>query len=213
MPKSLQLLKEAIPSVVRVALLVDPKMVVDSKAVALETQAGARQLGMQLDVVEMHGPGDFAAAIGRARKGGAQAIFAIALAPTDYARLAALALRDRMPLVGEYPGMAQAGFLMGYGTDLADLCRRAASYIDRILIAHLAKRRKLAQPTTLDERYASGLAADPPGYRYACDNLYTNAPAHELVPHLRELFTAGAKAQSRSRSRAVADTVVQARAR
>lgn len=42
--------------------------------------------------------------------------------------------------------------------------------------------------TTLEERYAGGYSTDPAGYRYAADNIYTNAPAEELVPHLRKLF-------------------------
>jgi FAD binding domain len=65
----------------------------------------------------------------------------------------------------------------------------ALALFERCPVVHLAKKRKFSQPTTLDERYVSGTAADPEGYRYGCDNLYTNAPAEQLVPKLRELFT------------------------
>lgn len=65
----------------------------------------------------------------------------------------------------------------------------ALALFEQCPVVHLAKKRKFSQPTTLDERYVSGTAADPEGYRYGCDNLYTNAPAEELVPKLRELFT------------------------
>ncbi|MFT3905445.1 MAG: FAD-binding oxidoreductase [Steroidobacteraceae bacterium] len=51
-----------------------------------------------------------------------------------------------------------------------------------------ANRRRNALLTTLEERYESGTMADPIGYRYACDNLWTNAPAAQILPLTRELF-------------------------
>jgi putative ABC transport system substrate-binding protein len=42
-------------------------------------------------------------------------------------------LRARLPAISEFPLMAQAGFLLSYGTDLAALSRRAASFVDKIL--------------------------------------------------------------------------------
>lgn len=44
------------------------------------------------------------------------------------------------------------------------------------------------QDTTIEERYASGYSADPAGFRFAADNIYTNAPAEVLVPRMRKLF-------------------------
>ena len=46
-----------------------------------------------------------------------------------------------------------------------------------------------AVTTTLDERYAGGTAADPEGYRFSCDNIYTNAPAEQIVPLMRDFMT------------------------
>ena len=66
---------------------------------------------------------------------------------------------------------------------------QALALFERCPVVHRASKRKFAQATTLDERYVSGTAADPDGFRYGCDNLYTNASAAELVPRLRELFT------------------------
>ncbi|MEZ5894774.1 MAG: FAD-binding oxidoreductase [Parvularculaceae bacterium] len=43
-------------------------------------------------------------------------------------------------------------------------------------------------PTSLEERYESGYAADPAGFRFAADNMYTEAPTAELVPRLRKVF-------------------------
>ena len=69
--KRLELLKEASPGLSRVAMLVDPIELVDAKDVVRETEAGARRLGLQLQVLETHGQGDLDAAfeLARARPG------------------------------------------------------------------------------------------------------------------------------------------------
>ena len=132
MPKSLELLKEALPGVVRVAVLIDRAQVVDAVDVLRETQDGARRLGMQLLMIETLGPDDFGAAIASAEQRGAQALFAIGMSPFA-AQLAALSLGAALPSVGDFPIMARAGFLLSYGADLVDLHRRAAVYVDKIL--------------------------------------------------------------------------------
>ena len=43
--------------------------------------------------------------------------------------------------------------------------------------------------TTIESQYASGYSADPAGFRFAADNMYTNAPAEELVPRIKKVFT------------------------
>jgi len=74
-------------------------------------------------------------------------------------------------------------------TDTEAQADEALSLFERCPVVDQATKRRAFQPTNLTERYVSGTAADPVGYRYACDNLYTNAPASELVPKMRELFT------------------------
>lgn len=59
---------------------------------------------------------------------------------------------------------------------------KALALFETCPVVPLAKKRKYAQPSTLDERYVSGTMADPVGLRYGCDNMYTNAPASALVP-------------------------------
>jgi putative ABC transport system substrate-binding protein len=132
LPKCLELLKEALPGLVRVAMLFDPTEVVDADEVVQETEAGARQLGLQLQVLQFRGSNDFDAAFSLARQGHAQALLAIAALP-HRSRLAALALSDHLLSISEFPLVAQAGFLMGYGADLADLGRRSVTQVDKIL--------------------------------------------------------------------------------
>lgn len=131
-PKCLEVLKEAFPGIVRVAMLIDPTEVVDAGEVVQETEAGAQRLGMQLQVIEVRGPNDFDTAFSLARQRNAQALFAVA-AVAHRTRLAALALKDKLLSISEFPLMAQAGFLMCYGADLGDLGRRSVAQMDKIL--------------------------------------------------------------------------------
>lgn len=62
------------------------------------------------------------------------------------------------------------------------------AFMDSSPVVRHANRRRTAMLTTLDERYESGTMADPVGYRYACDNLWTNAPPEQVVPLARGLF-------------------------
>jgi len=130
--KRLELLKEAMPGIVRVAVLIDPIEVVDAKEVIGEAQAGARRLGLQLQILEVHGEAEHAGAFERARHGRAQAI--MTLAKFAYREvLATLAERDRLPLVGETSFEARTGFLLAYGADLDDLVRRSALQVAKVL--------------------------------------------------------------------------------
>ena len=130
--KRLELIKEAMPGIARVAVLIDPADVVDAPEVITEVEAGARRLGLQLQILEVKGVAGHAAAFERARRGGAQALLTVAVFP-HRASLSALGARDRLPLVGETLLEAQAGFLLAYGADLNDLVRRSALQVARIL--------------------------------------------------------------------------------
>jgi FAD/FMN-containing dehydrogenase len=74
-------------------------------------------------------------------------------------------------------------------TDTEADAANGLAILDTCPVVGKAIKRRDKQPTVLIDRYVSGMFADPPGYRFACDNMYTNAPASELVPKLRELFT------------------------
>ena len=131
-PKRLELLKAAAPTLARVVVLIDPLEVVDAVDVIRETKDGAARLGMQLQVVEMHGAADLDAALASVRRHRAQGLFPIAMYPYRE-RVAAFATRDRLLTVGESSEEANAGYLLAYGVDVEDLVRRGVAKVDKIL--------------------------------------------------------------------------------
>jgi putative ABC transport system substrate-binding protein len=131
-PKHLELLKQALPGIARVAVMSDIQPGDDFMMALL---AGARRLGLQLQVLQINGPGDIDAAFVLARQHRAEAIYAVATngVVSHRERLATLAMSDRLPSISDFPLMAQAGFLLSYGADLDDLVRRSVGYVDKIL--------------------------------------------------------------------------------
>jgi len=130
--KRLELLKQALPGLVHVAVMIDPIEVVDAPDVLRETEAGARRLGLTMRVLQIHGRQDLQEAFAQARRGNAQALVAVAMWPYR-SEVAELAARSRVALMGEGSHEAQAGFLIAYGADLDDLVRRSALMTARIL--------------------------------------------------------------------------------
>ena len=129
-PKRLELLKQAMPSLARVAVLLAPAELRTSGP-----DLDARALGLQLQLLEVSGPDDFEAAFKRATQERAQALYAIAtnMIMSHRSRLAALSIGARLPSITEFALLAEAGFLISYGADLDALGRRAATYVDKIL--------------------------------------------------------------------------------
>ena len=135
--KSLEAIKQAVPRVSRVAILLKPDAMPESaKKDRLEAaDVAARALGVQLQVVEARGPEDFDRAFSdmtRARAD-ALAVPAINLFTLERRRLVNLAAKNRLPAVYPNRDFVDAGGLMSYGPDLAEMSRRAASYVDKIL--------------------------------------------------------------------------------
>ena len=132
--KRLELLREAVPSLSRVVLLLDARSP-DRRAQQHDCEAAARGLGVQLLPLEVRGPDEFAGAFQAATQGHAQALLMVQspLFRTYEAQLAALALASRLPTMAGEVGYAQAGGLMNYGPHLPDSWYRAASYVDKIL--------------------------------------------------------------------------------
>jgi putative ABC transport system substrate-binding protein len=145
-PKRLELLKEAMPALRRIAVLIDPIEVVDAVDVVRETEAAARRLGLHLQVIEIHGSKDLEAAFARARRDSAQAVVPIAMWP-HREQVAALAARDRLAAIGEGSQEVQAGLLIGYGADLDDLVRRSALQMAKILKGARAGDLPIERPT------------------------------------------------------------------
>ena len=129
-PKRLQVFGEVVPGLARVAVLIAP-----AETLGSGLEAGARALGLTLQLLEISGPKDFEAAFQRAQQGRAQGVYAISTNTivTYRSRLAELSVNYRLPSIGDFSLMAEAGFLMSYGADLNALGRRAATYVDKIL--------------------------------------------------------------------------------
>ena len=146
--KQLQLLKEAVPRATRIALLWNPDNPWHPVAVK-GLQASTGSLGLQLQVLEARGPDTFDSAFQAMTTERAQAVLVLA-DPMTFAhrrRLADLALEHRLPMMGSLRGYAEAGSLMSYWANGADLSRRAASYVDRILKGARPGDLPIEQPT------------------------------------------------------------------
>ena len=134
--KQLQLLKEAIPGVRRVALLANPASGGPSYSLRMESvKSAARSLDLPLQILEVREPGDFEGAFAAMLKERSGALFLSgdAMFFVHRARLAELALRNRLPSMSTQRQWVEAGGLLSYAPSFPDQWRRAASYVDRIL--------------------------------------------------------------------------------
>jgi putative tryptophan/tyrosine transport system substrate-binding protein len=132
--KRLELLTEAVPGVTRVAVLWDSHFPASPSAVRAVEEA-ARALGVQIHLLEVQGPEDFARVVAAATRERAQALFQVAspLFSTHSETFIDLVAKSRLPVTCETRPFAVAGGLMAYGPSFPDMYRRAAYYVDRIL--------------------------------------------------------------------------------
>jgi putative ABC transport system substrate-binding protein len=133
MAKRLELLKEVVPRIARMAVLVNP--VNASVGPSLEAlRSTSRALRVELRIIEVRTPGEIESAFARSANVNADAMMVQqdTLFSANHGRIAELAARKRIPSVGnkEY---AEAGGLIGYGANDAELYRRGAYFVDRIL--------------------------------------------------------------------------------
>ncbi|MGH9317514.1 MAG: ABC transporter substrate-binding protein [Thermoanaerobaculia bacterium] len=130
--KALQLLKEAIPGIARVAVLRSPTT---APAPLRAAEVATRSLGLQLQIVEAGGPGDFESAFSAAVAGRNRALMVIPSPMFGAHRtlISDLAVKHRLATTSILPLYAEAGLLMSYGPDVHGMARQAAPYVDRIL--------------------------------------------------------------------------------
>ena len=148
--KQLQLLKETVPNVARVAILDDHAM--RNTFVQKAAEAAARSLGLTTQVVTILGERDLEGAFRTAKVGRANAMYVLP-SPTfarQRARLAELAVKHRLPGSYEDRQYVDAGGLMSYGPNFPDLFRRSASYVDRILKGAKPADLPVEQPTKFE---------------------------------------------------------------
>jgi putative ABC transport system substrate-binding protein len=146
--KRLQLLKEVVPRVTRIAVLWDQ---VSAPAQFRATEAAARPLGVRLQSLPVRGPADFDGAFEAARRGRAGALLLLASRMLSEHRSAIVdrALKHRLPGLFE-PGFAEAGGLISYGPSVPDNFRRAAAYVDKILKGAKPGDLPIEQPTKFE---------------------------------------------------------------
>jgi putative tryptophan/tyrosine transport system substrate-binding protein len=133
--KRLELLKEAVPKVARVAVLYDPAAPAAVLDVREVLPAAARALKLTLQPWEVRTSEDFDtvfAAMGKQRPDGLY-VTPTPLMANNLRRIAGLALKSRLPSVYGNKEFADAGGLMYYGADQAETYKRAAYFVDRIL--------------------------------------------------------------------------------
>jgi putative ABC transport system substrate-binding protein len=132
--KWLELLKETVPAIARVAVLSYPDNPITRPALP-ELQVVASALRVQLQSLSVRDPGELEGAFGAMRRAQAEALVVLP-APvfsTHSARINELAARSRLPTIWEQREAVAEGSLLAYGPDIASLWWRAATYVDKIL--------------------------------------------------------------------------------
>jgi putative ABC transport system substrate-binding protein len=148
--KRLELLKEAVPSLTRAALLTSPEV---RTSTSKETMlAAAKALRLELLEVEVKAPAELEAAVRKAKEQGAQALY---IWPSGFSlnfrrQLSDLALVHRLPSIHSTREGAMAGGLLSYGASLTDIARRGAAYVDKILRGAKPGDLPVEQPTKFE---------------------------------------------------------------
>ncbi len=149
--KRLELLKQTVPNLSRVAVFWNPPNPAYGP-VLKELEAAAQTMGVQIQRLEVRAPEDFEGALVAATRQRAGALFVpgdplVTNRPTV---VADLALKYRLPTITDFRGLPEAGGLLSYGPDLVDSYRRAASHVDKILKGANPADLPMEQPTKFD---------------------------------------------------------------
>ncbi len=132
--KKLEIVKEVLPGVTRIAVLWNPAT--PSHVPALKAlEASVARLGVRLQMVEARVEEDFEGAFSAMarERAGAFLVLGSPVSFTQRARLAEIALKYRLPGIFDFKENTEVGGLMSYGVELNDMLRRSATYVDKIL--------------------------------------------------------------------------------
>ena len=149
--KRLELLKEVVPLVSRVAVLTNPANPHSGRGLKdLEAAAGA--LKLKLQVLEARDPGKIEDAFVAMTKERASALLVLPdpMLLAQRERIVGLAAKHRLPGVYEFREFPEAGGLMSYGTSITDVYRRLATYVDKILKGAKPADLPIERPTTFE---------------------------------------------------------------
>jgi putative tryptophan/tyrosine transport system substrate-binding protein len=149
--KRLELLKEVVPKITRIALLwggLGP----GARVTVKEIQAAAQVLALQFQSLEVHDSKDFDSAFEAITKNRAQALLTNPgpIINTHQARIVEFATKNRLPAMYAAPESVDAGGLMSYGPNPTDQYRRAALYVDKILKGAKPADIPVEQPTKFE---------------------------------------------------------------
>jgi putative ABC transport system substrate-binding protein len=149
--KQLELLKEVVPKLSRVAVMGSSN--IPGAAQALKaTESAAAALGIQLQYVDINSPNDIEGAFKTVSQSRADALIVLGspVLNTKRVQVAAFATRNRLPATYTRPEFIEAGGLMTYGANYNELYRRAAVYVDKILKGAKPADLPVEQPTKFE---------------------------------------------------------------
>jgi len=149
--KRLQLLKETIPRLTRVAVLSNPDTPFHPKVVE-DLKAAAPSLAIELSFVGARTPEEFGPAFSTFSRARAQALYVLEdpLFLIHRTTISKLASKARLPVIHGERNFADAGALMSYGTNFGDVFRRSAGYVDKILKGAKPGDLPIEQPTKFE---------------------------------------------------------------
>ena len=149
--RQLELLKETVPKIRRVAILSNPTNAYHQLAIR-EANVAARSLGVQLQLLEARGPNELDGAFAAMAKErvGALLVVSDSMFNSHRTRLADLAARSRLPAAYGIRESVEAGGLMSYGPSFLELYRRSAAYVDKILKGAKPADLPVEQPTEFE---------------------------------------------------------------
>jgi len=149
--KRLQLLKEAVPFLRRITLLVSSEQTLSSERRHILSTA-AKEMNLEVHETEVAAPSELESAVRKEKKRGAQALY---VAPSgftfSYGRsIADLALANQLPSIHAFRESVMAGGLLSYAPSVVDVARRGAVYVNKILRGAKPGDLPVEQPTTFE---------------------------------------------------------------
>ena len=150
--KRLDLLKEAVPRLSRVAALMAPYTPPLGEIFVRQTEDAARVVRVELQLLRVQDQADLDGAFQAAVHGraGAMTILPNPFFQTYAGLVGGLALKHRLPMISGEPGVVEAGGLIQYAVDTRDMWRRAAGYVDKILKGAKPADLPVEQPTKFE---------------------------------------------------------------
>jgi putative ABC transport system substrate-binding protein len=149
--KQMELLKDIIPKLLRVAIFGSSPEPANAQSVK-EAERAAEALRVEIQYFDILNPKDFAPAFQAAKKARADAVLSLtsAVAASQRKQIAELALKSRLPVIYPHAEFVRDGGLVAYGVSFPDLDKRAATYVDKLLKGARPADLPVEQPTKFE---------------------------------------------------------------